>query len=36
MYHLWYLHARTLGDYDHDRFEWQQLGRNWVSYEPGM
>ena len=34
VYHLWYLHARTLGDYDHDRFEWQQLGRNWVSYEP--
>lgn len=34
VYHLWYLHARTLGDYDHDRFEWQQLDRNWVSYEP--
>jgi Rieske 2Fe-2S family protein len=34
VYHLWYLHARTLGDYDHDRFEWHQLGRNWVSYEP--
>jgi len=34
VYHLWYLHARTLGDYDHDHFEWKQLGRNWVSYEP--
>jgi phenylpropionate dioxygenase-like ring-hydroxylating dioxygenase large terminal subunit len=34
VYHLWYLHSRTLGDYDHDRFEWHQLGRNWVSYEP--
>lgn len=32
--HLWYLHSRTLGDLDHPRFEWQQLGRNWVSYEP--
>lgn len=34
VYHLWYLHSRSLGDYDHDRFEWHQLGRNWVSYEP--
>jgi choline monooxygenase len=34
VYHLWYLHSRTLGDFDHNRFEWQQLGRNWVSYEP--
>jgi Rieske 2Fe-2S family protein len=34
VYHLWYLHARTLSDYDHDAFEWQQLGANWVSYEP--
>jgi Rieske 2Fe-2S family protein len=34
VYHLWYLHARTLGDYDHWRFEWEQLGANWVSYEP--
>jgi phenylpropionate dioxygenase-like ring-hydroxylating dioxygenase large terminal subunit len=32
--HLWYLHAATLADFDHQRFEWQQLGRNWVSYEP--
>lgn len=34
VYHLWYLHSRTLSDYDHGRFEWHQLGRNWVSYEP--
>ncbi|MDQ1418226.1 MAG: choline monooxygenase [Acidimicrobiaceae bacterium] len=32
--HLWYLHAGTLADFDHPRFEWQQLGRNWVSFEP--
>jgi phenylpropionate dioxygenase-like ring-hydroxylating dioxygenase large terminal subunit len=34
VYHLWYLHARTLADYDHRLFEWRQLGPNWVSYEP--
>lgn len=34
VYHLWYLHSRTLSDYDHGRFEWQQLDRSWVSYEP--
>src|SRR4051812_2137560 len=34
VYHLWYLHARTLGDYDHDRFEWSQVGPHWTSYEP--
>jgi phenylpropionate dioxygenase-like ring-hydroxylating dioxygenase large terminal subunit len=32
--HLWYLHAGTLADFDHQRFEWEQLGRNWVSFEP--
>jgi phenylpropionate dioxygenase-like ring-hydroxylating dioxygenase large terminal subunit len=32
--HLWYLHAQTLCDYDHNKFESMQLGRNWVSYEP--
>ena len=32
--HLWYLHVATLSDFDHQRFEWEQLGRNWVSYEP--
>jgi len=34
VYHLWYLHAGTLGDYDHTRFEHHQVGANWVSYEP--
>ena len=34
VYHLWYLHGRSLADLDHNRFEHTQLGRNWVSYEP--
>jgi Rieske 2Fe-2S family protein len=34
IYHLWYLHAQTLSDYDHQKFESEQLGANWVSYEP--
>jgi Rieske 2Fe-2S family protein len=34
VYHLWYLHAQTLSDYNHNVFAWQQLGRNWASYEP--
>jgi Rieske 2Fe-2S family protein len=34
VYHLWYLHARSLSAYDHDRFEWSQAGPHWVSYEP--
>lgn len=34
VYHLWYLHSDTLGDFDHRRFEHRQLGRNWASYEP--
>ena len=32
--HLWYLHARTLGAADHDRFTWWQSGPHWGSYEP--
>lgn len=32
--HLWYLHARTLNDFEHSAFEWRQLDRNWSSYEP--
>ncbi len=32
--HLWYLHSRTLRQFDHPRFEWRQLGRNWSSFEP--
>jgi len=34
VYHLWYLHETTLGDFDHTRFEHSQLGPHWVSYEP--
>jgi phenylpropionate dioxygenase-like ring-hydroxylating dioxygenase large terminal subunit len=34
VYHLWYLHARSLGAYDHNQFEWDQVGPHWVSYEP--
>lgn len=34
VYHLWYLHARSLGGYDHHRFEWNAIGPHWVSYEP--
>jgi Rieske 2Fe-2S family protein len=34
VYHLWYLHARSLSAYDHERFEWSQIGPHWVSYEP--
>lgn len=34
VYHLWYLHARSLGAYDHDQFEWSHIGPHWVSYEP--
>jgi Rieske 2Fe-2S family protein len=34
VYHLWYLHGRSLADLDHNRFEHRQLGRNWASYEP--
>jgi Rieske 2Fe-2S family protein len=33
VYHLWYLHAETLGDYDHTRFQHRFVGPNWVSYE---
>ncbi|MEZ5231822.1 MAG: aromatic ring-hydroxylating dioxygenase subunit alpha [Acidimicrobiia bacterium] len=32
--HLWYLHDRTLADFDHPRFEHRNLGGHWVSYEP--
>lgn len=33
VYHLWYLHADSLGDYDHHHFEHRFVGPNWVSYE---
>jgi len=34
VYHLWYLHRESLGDFDHNQFEHHQIGRNWASYEP--
>jgi Rieske 2Fe-2S family protein len=34
VYHLWYLHAESLGDYDHTRAEWHNTGPHWVFYEP--
>ena len=34
VYHLWYLHEETLGDFDHTRFQHRQEGGNWTSYEP--
>jgi choline monooxygenase len=32
--HLWYLHARTLADFDHAASSWSECGRHWVFYEP--
>ncbi len=32
--HLWYLHDRTLADFDHPRFEHHNVGGHWASYEP--
>lgn len=34
VYHLWYLHSRTLSMYDHSQFRWELLGDNWWSLEP--
>jgi phenylpropionate dioxygenase-like ring-hydroxylating dioxygenase large terminal subunit len=34
VYHLWYLHAESLGHLDHRRFEHRAVGRHWVSFEP--
>jgi Rieske 2Fe-2S family protein len=34
VYHLWYLHARSLAAYDHRSFRWESLGENWWSLEP--
>ena len=34
VYHLWYLHAGSLADFDHRRFEHRAIGPHWVSYEP--
>jgi choline monooxygenase len=34
VYHLWYLHAKSLAAYDHRAFAWESLGDNWWSLEP--
>ncbi|GAC1385937.1 MAG: aromatic ring-hydroxylating dioxygenase subunit alpha [Acidimicrobiales bacterium] len=34
VYHLWYLHAGSLAEFDHTRFQHRQLEANWVSFEP--
>jgi choline monooxygenase len=34
VYHLWYLHARSLAAYQHREFQWESLGDNWWSLEP--
>jgi len=34
VYHLWYLHAESLGAYDHRRATWQSTGPHWNFYEP--
>ncbi len=34
VYHLWYLHAGSLADFDHPRFEHRAVGPHWASYEP--
>jgi phenylpropionate dioxygenase-like ring-hydroxylating dioxygenase large terminal subunit len=34
VYHLWYVHSRSLSTYDHRRFEWDLADANWWSYEP--
>jgi len=32
--HLWFVHPETLAALDHDKGQFEQLGRHWVSYEP--
>jgi Rieske 2Fe-2S family protein len=34
VYHLWYLHSRSLSAYQHRAFTWESLGDNWWSLEP--
>jgi phenylpropionate dioxygenase-like ring-hydroxylating dioxygenase large terminal subunit len=34
VYHLWYVHSRSLSMYDHRRFEWDWEADNWWSLEP--
>lgn len=34
VYHLWYLHQRSLAAYRHTAFEWEWDGPTWWSFEP--
>ncbi|HEY1633845.1 MAG TPA: aromatic ring-hydroxylating dioxygenase subunit alpha [Acidimicrobiales bacterium] len=34
VYHLWYLHNRSLAMYEHGEFSWDMLGDSWWSREP--
>lgn len=34
VYHLWYLHQRSLGAFNHSVFEWEWHGSGWWSSEP--
>jgi phenylpropionate dioxygenase-like ring-hydroxylating dioxygenase large terminal subunit len=34
VYHLWYLHQRSLAAYQHRSFRWEWLDDNWWSAEP--
>jgi phenylpropionate dioxygenase-like ring-hydroxylating dioxygenase large terminal subunit len=34
IYHLWYLHQRSLADYQHASFDWRWDGPAWWSWEP--
>ncbi len=34
VYHLWYLHMRSLAAYEHRSFAWESLNDNWWSLEP--
>ncbi|HEX3841375.1 MAG TPA: aromatic ring-hydroxylating dioxygenase subunit alpha [Acidimicrobiales bacterium] len=34
VYHLWFVHSRSLSMYDHAQFGWELLGDNWWSLEP--
>ncbi len=34
VYHLWYVHSRSLSMYEHRSFEWELESDNWWSIEP--
>ena len=34
VYHLWYLHERSLAAYDHPRHRWDDCAPHWSFYEP--